>query len=108
MTIPQDKPVIEQVDREAAKELWRPFGEASGYFFNCRDDGLIIQAFARHRLAERERCAARFEQAIERGYPTSGNMRDRCQHGHFGWEDCIACYDDALCREIAAIRTGRE
>jgi len=39
--------------------------------------------------------------AIASGYPTPTDKHDQCQHGQFGWEDCIACYDEAL---LAAIR----
>lgn len=50
-----------------------------------------------------EACAA-FETAISEGYPTPINKRDECEHGKFGWDDCIACYDNALQATIDALR----
>lgn len=47
MTTQSNILAVTQEARNAAKALWRPFGEQSGYFFNCRDDGLVVQAFAR-------------------------------------------------------------
>jgi len=47
---------------------------------------------------------AHFEQAIGDGYPLPADKTTQCAHGQFGWEDCIACYDDALIAKIAAIR----
>lgn len=34
--------------------------------------------------------------AVAQGYPTPPNKVDQCEHGKFGWEDCIACYDEKL------------
>jgi len=52
-----------------------------------------------------EDAARAFEQAIEVGYPTPAAKGDKCEHGQYGWEACIACYDDALTGQIAAIRS---
>jgi hypothetical protein len=43
-----------------------------------------------------EAVCATLEAAIVEGYPTPANKRDQCEHGRFGWEDCITCYDNAL------------
>jgi hypothetical protein len=45
-----------------------------------------------------------FEAAIGEGYPTPTEKRDQCVHGQFGWEDCIACYDEALQAKIDGLR----
>jgi len=45
-----------------------------------------------------------FEAAIRDGYPTPANKVDQCEHGKFGWEDCIACYDEALLTVVEGIR----
>ncbi len=47
----------------------------------------------------RERCEAiiaDLRDAIASGYPSPPNKTDQCSHGKFGWEGCIACYDDFL------------
>jgi hypothetical protein len=44
------------------------------------------------------------ETAIGVGYPTPIAKQDQCEHGKFGWEDCIACYDEKLMQVAAAIR----
>jgi hypothetical protein len=68
---------------------------------------LIISAFAEQcatdRLAVVEECAAKMRDAIGRGYSVPTNKVDKCEHGKFGWEDCIACYDVALVRAISAL-----
>lgn len=51
-----------------------------------------------------ERAASLLETAIGDGYPAPANKVDQCEHGKFGWEDCIACYDDVLTGVVAAIR----
>ena len=56
--------------------------------------GLLEEQAAVARGVE-EACLA-FETAISEGYPTPANKRDECEHGKFGWDDCIACYDNAL------------
>ena len=50
-----------------------------------------------------EACAA-FEAAIVEGYPTPRDKPDKCEHGQFGWEDCIACYDIALQATVDRLR----
>ena len=52
---------------------------------------------------ERERCATAFEQVIAGGYDQE---TEQCQHGRYRFEDCIACYDEALLSVTAAIRKG--
>jgi hypothetical protein len=58
------------------------------------------------RANERGKVVARFRDAIANGYPTSPNKRDQCAHNKFGWEDCIACYDEALEALADAIEAG--
>ncbi len=48
------------------------------------------------KLEAQEQCAALLEEAIASGYPTPASKQDQCEHGKFGWEDCIACYDEQL------------
>jgi len=53
--------IVEKVDREAAVALTRFLGEPESFISDMLD-GLLdgtdtVQAFARHRLAERKRCA---------------------------------------------------
>ncbi len=43
-----------------------------------------------------EAIIADMRDAIASGYPSPANKTDQCPHGKFGWEDCIACYDDFL------------
>src|SRR5882757_9436315 len=69
------------------------------------DAGFPIAAFARLVEARvREECAALLETAIAEGYRVPAIKADECLHGKFGWEDCIACYDEALLITVAAIR----
>lgn len=58
--------------------------------------------------AEKERAAVvtAVRDAIASGYPTPASKSDRCEHGRFGWEDCIACYDNALEDALQAIERG--
>ena len=87
------------------REHWANVSNAE----NCCRAALLIEAQAREievlraerdearALAERLREAlGRVQHVIDNGYPTPGNKVDQCQHGKFGWEDCIACYDEAL------------
>lgn len=54
--------------------------------------------------AMRERAGDMLRKAIENGYSTPARKVDQCEHGKFGWEDCIACYDEQLLKTEAAIR----
>jgi hypothetical protein len=38
----------------------------------------------------------RVRSIVENGYPNQPAKVDQCKHGRFGYEDCIACYDEAL------------
>lgn len=51
-----------------------------------------------------EEAALLLECAIANGYDVPTNKVDQCEHGKFGWEDCIACYDKALTGTVAHIR----
>lgn len=72
---------------------------------------MLTAAFARHRQAaliegarlERERIAAIMTDAIESGYPTPPNKADKCEHDKYGWEECIACYDEHLFKAIRSL-----
>lgn len=37
---------------------------------------------------------------IEEGYPGTPKA-EQCKHGHYGFEECIACYDEALLSAIS-------
>lgn len=62
------------------------------------------QAPASDRAMVLEEAALLLEAAIEEGYAAPANRVDECKHGKFGWEDCIACYDERLLEVAAAIR----
>jgi dihydrofolate reductase (trimethoprim resistance protein) len=55
-----------------------------------------------------EEAAKLLEDVIGRGYSTPTNKTDKCPHDKFGWEDCIACYDDVLSKTVAEIRALAE
>lgn len=57
-------------------------------------------------VTEREAIVAFMRDVISRGYATPARKVDRCEHGKFGWEDCIACYDDVLEDALLAIERG--
>lgn len=42
--------------------------------------------------------------AIAEGYRAPANKADQCEHGKYGWEDCIACYDDELAKAAERMR----
>lgn len=44
--------------------------------------------------------------AMAQGYGPPARKVDRCEHGKFGWEDCISCYDDHLDRVLDAVLRG--
>jgi len=47
----------------------------------------------------REAAAGMLENAVSEGYPTPAEL------AVFGWEDCIACYNEQLLKVSAAIRS---
>lgn len=64
-----------------------------------------MEAYASEREREAiERAARMLEAAIAEGYPTPANKVDVYKHSKFGWEDCIACYDEKLTGIATAIR----
>lgn len=67
-----------------------------------------MQKIAAHRRqaeeAMRAKAADLLRKAIEDGYPTPADKTAQCEHGQFGWEECIACYDEQLLKTEAAIR----
>lgn len=68
----------------------------------------LAEVIARARLQGwnecREAAAAMIERAVEGGYPTPAERADQCEHGKFGWEDCIACYDEVLIETAGNVR----
>ena len=65
---------IEQCDRDAAGDIWRDYvgrvGECiaeNAIRSGASDDTMIVQAFARHRIAERERNAGIAEEGTQPG-----------------------------------------
>jgi urease accessory protein UreF len=95
-------PTITEADEELAKWFSRRMG--GGYTTTA------AKLLARHReAAERatiEKVVAEMRDAIEAGYPAPERKVDQCSHSKFGWEDCIACYDDALSARLDAIERG--
>jgi hypothetical protein len=55
------------------------------------------------RIEKLEERIAAVRQVIEQGYSGVGKT-DKCQHDKFGFEECIACYDEAL---LAALEPSR-
>ena len=61
-----------------------------------RDWDNAVQAFTQAEARGREQMADAVRKAMQDGYPEPPTKGDECDHGKFGWEDCIACYDTAL------------
>lgn len=87
-----------------------PEGRVAEVLAGKCDDRAEMRRIAHHaeqaRLEERERAAIALETAIGEGYPAPADKTAQCEHGQFGWEDCIACYDDVLIALATAIRSG--
>jgi hypothetical protein len=71
------------------------------------DDSLTADVLreAADALDEAARMRERVEavrHVIQQGYQTPANKLDQCEHGKFGWEDCISCYDVALLAALDA------
>ena len=116
---PQDGPTITQADREAAQDAAFKNGVVMKHWRaevlrGEHDAHPLVQAFAAPRIAAEEateratieKVVAEMRDAIEAGYPAPERKVDRCAHGKFGWEDCIACYDDALSARLDTIERG--
>lgn len=111
-----DDALATEADRDAAGNLMRSLGEPehhiSRFFDGELDHTDVVQAFKAHRLAGvaagREEACQAIEQRIHEGYDVPARKVDQCAHGKFGWEDCIACYDDALEGTLSAIRQRGE
>jgi len=91
--------MIEDIDREMAAVI-RLALHRSQPNMPKYDAGIIEPYLARHRelsaTATRTLAADMLQKVIENGYPTPARKVDQCAHGKFGWEDCIACYDNQL------------
>jgi hypothetical protein len=61
---------------------------------------LIQQAYEAGRRDMREAAGKVFIDWIGEGYEPPKDKTTQCPHGQFGWEDCIACYDEALLGKI--------
>lgn len=111
-----------QADREAAADIvtnavkevndrfpdWQPTPTMLGYARAVAS--AAAEALASHALAARiegaREVAEAVREAIAAGYPEPARKVDKCAHGKFGWEGCIACYDDHLEAALnKAIRT---
>ena len=46
-------------------------------------------------IDQRDKRLQAVRDVIEGGYVGVAKV-DQCQHGRFGFEDCVACYDEAL------------
>lgn len=55
----------------------------------------------------KERLEATYK-VIVYGYPGQPAKTERCEHGRYGYEDCIECYDRALLAAIGCDTTGAE
>ena len=105
-----DAEITRLLDREAIIDVLYDMtnGDSPYTFPDIADAIITITAQATEPATVRadtlEEACARFEQRMSEGYPTPANKVDPCEHGKWGWEDCIACYDYALLGEIAAIR----
>jgi len=51
------------------------------------------------RLERYETALERVRAVVENGYPDIGKTA-KCPHDRFGFEDCIACYDEALLKAL--------
>lgn len=97
---------------EARHLAERVVSRTRGYDIKLRDDdsriAMITDALDAARLQGwnecREVAAAMIERAVEGGYPTPAEKADQCEHGKFGWEDCIACYDEVLIETAGNVR----
>jgi hypothetical protein len=111
---------ITQADREAAAQIYIWFPALSSSVDAAhktaqliRDGGadgwnsVRLMRDHRHQAEEAMRTKAGdlLRKAIEDGYPTPPDKTTQCEHGQFGWEDCIACYDEQLLKTEAAIRS---
>jgi hypothetical protein len=108
------------IDREAVAKIIREhhaveYGEDGTWSGTARHigdykaaDAILALLPAAAKTGERgaviEECAAIFEDAISKSYPTPANKRDQCAHGKYGWEECITCYDEALTEAVAKVR----
>lgn len=91
-------------DREKmARELVKAFNpDMDGTSANT--EALVVAAYNRGRADMREEACGRIERLIVEGYPLPSRATDQCEHGRYGSQDCIACYDEALTAKLAAIR----
>lgn len=90
---------------QADRDAWERDGSS---IFHCDMTG--PECLAAHRelgaREERAQIVAAVRQAINFGYAVPEQKTDQCEHGRFGWEDCIACYDDALEQILLSIERG--
>lgn len=78
-------------------------------FGGCYEGDAVADLAADFTQAEargREQMAAAVRKAMQDGYPEPPTKGDECEHGKFGWEDCIACYDTALEAAILSLISG--
>jgi hypothetical protein len=89
---------LEQLPKDA--RLWIDHGPLHSAHFPV---GLMCHEAASelNRLRmENEGLQARLDavqRVIETGYPSTGlKNNEKCEHGSFGFENCMGCYDEAL------------
>jgi hypothetical protein len=83
--------LIEQIALAICREVDDP-----SCFYNEQD---IVRCYRPHAQAALTTMQARLDRVrsiVENGYPNQPAKTDQCKHGRFGYEDCIACYDEAL------------
>lgn len=93
-----DKDVALKICKEL-RHIYKECGEKT-----VLDLGVLVNAFAAHRLAALDEAAEAFRTAIAQGYPTPPKKTETCAHNKFGWDDCIACYDEHLEAAILALK----
>ena len=93
---------VDQDVREAADQFWD-----AEFACTLKTPDDLYRLLARMKAAGRVQgvmeVITRIRDRIGEGYPVPPNKVDQCEHGRFGWEDCIACYDEAIESDLTAI-----
>jgi hypothetical protein len=86
---------IEKLIRELERRA--KLTSAPIYPYQVRLDEMAAEA-----LTTMQARLERVRSIVENGYPGQPAKIDQCKHGRFGYEDCIACYDEALLEALGA------
>lgn len=88
---------VERLERFCASQHEPPGYKETGPGIYFADVRAVLAALPKVDGGDVERVANAMREAIGSGYPyPPGGDVAECEHGKFGWEDCIACYDDFL------------